>query len=78
MQFSFKHVCPYCNCLVTSSTPHDHFVTCESTPDIKMKRLKSIETEMDKIFTPPQLRILILAQLKSFYNNIPTKKLIDN
>ena len=43
-----------------------------------MKRLKSIETEMDKIFTPPQLRILILAQLKSFYNNIPTKKLIDN
>ena len=28
---------------------------------------------MNKIFTPPKLRILIMAQLKSFYYNMPTE-----
>ena len=29
---------------------------------------------MNKLFTPPKLRILILAQLKSFYHNMSFEK----
>ena len=39
-----------------------------------MKRL-TIETEMNKFFTHPKLRIIILAQPKSFYNNTPIEKI---
>ena len=74
MQFSFKHACPYCTCLFTSSTKHDHFLICEASQEIKMKRLTSIEKAMNKLHTPPKLRNLILAQLKCFYHNTPTTK----
>ena len=71
MKIFFKHSCQYYECLFNSSTPHDNFLTCESSQDIKMKRLKSIETEINKLFTPPKVGIIILAQLKSFYHNTP-------
>ena len=39
-----------------------------------MKRLTSIEKELNKLHTPPNLRNLIVTQLKCFYHNTPTKK----
>ena len=50
---------------MTISSPANHPMT------LKRKLLKAIDTAMNKLFTPPKLRILILAQLKSFYHNMP-------
>ena len=63
IQSSLKYVCLNCNCTYNSSTPHDHFITCETFKEIKLKRLKSIETELTKY------------SLKSFYNNAHMQKI---
>ena len=56
MQISLHHACPHCNCNFSSSTPHDHFMTCDSSAQLKHKRLKTVETALHKLHSPRATR----------------------
>ena len=74
MKFSLHHLCPHSSCNFSSSTPHDNFLTCDSSAQLKYKRLKTIKIAIHKLYThthPAELRVLIWEQIKFFYDNIP-------
>ena len=68
MLFDSPHRCLYCKITFTSSSAHDNFLTCPSTSSNEYIRLRSINTTLSTLHTPPLLQQHVFYSLSKVYN----------
>ena len=67
--FDLKHRCPHCKLLADSTADHDHFRTCINSRYQKAKRLELLTARLNKLYTPPPLRNIVIYHVENYYNN---------
>ena len=79
--FDIPHKCKYCNKTKSTTTPHDHFLQCNQSNIIKIKRLSLIINILINTFNPQSLIHIIIEGISSYYNDhdtTDTSNLLNN